>query len=189
MKRWAGVLLLILLLIQAIIKANAGLLPEMLWVCYPAALLLAIGLILDIALLTATGFLFHFCVGLPAYLLLLLANEKINWVSFLIHFLSPVIGFQTWRGKCLPAASSVCAMCLIIFFVVIAYFFTAPELNINHAFKPSNCLISDHCNFIAFGVWTNHLFNTGWMFSLLLMGRIAINRCLAQTITENTSSD
>lgn len=180
MKRWAGVLLLVLVLIQAIIKANADMLSEMLWTCYPATLLLAIGLIFDIALLSATGFLFHVCLGFPIFLLILAANQPANWVSFLIHFLSPVIGLWAWRGKSLPLASSIAAMGLIIVFVVIAYFFTTPELNINHAFRPWDYVISDHLDFITFGVWGNHLFNTGWMFPLLLIGRIGLNRCLAK---------
>lgn len=182
MKHWAGYLLLLLLLIQTTIKTNAALLPEMLWICYPATLLLAIGLLLDVALLSASGFLFHLCVGLPAYLLMILAaNEKTNCASFLIHFFSPVIGLWVWRGKRLPIASCIIATCLTIIFVLVAYFFTAPELNINLAFKVWNPA--------ALGFWGSRALNTGLILSLLLFGRVGINRCLAQTTAESTSGE
>lgn len=171
MKRWAGILLLILLLIETIIKANQGILQEMLWACYPATLLLAIGLLFDVAHLSATGFLFHVCIGLPSDLLHLITNGDNNWASFLTHFLSPVIGLWAWRGKQLPFVSSIIAACLFISFAVIAYFFTTPELNINQVFKPWEP--------VAFlGLWGSLILNAGLLFSLLFIGRIGINRCL-----------
>ena len=173
MKRWAGVFLLILLLIETIIKANQGILPEMLWACYPATLMLAIGLLFDVALFSASGFLFHVCIGLPANLLSLATNGSNNWASFLIHFASPGIGFCAWRGKQLPFASSIVATCLLIGFSVISYFFTAPELNINQVFKPWEP--------VAFlGLWGSRILNALLLFFLLFIGRMGINRCLAK---------
>jgi hypothetical protein len=173
MKRWAGALLFILLIIETTIKANLGILSEMLWACYPATLMLAIGLLFDVALLSATGFLFHVCIGLPSDLLYLNTNGDNNWASFLIHFLSPMFGLWAWRGKQLPFASSIVAACLFISFAVIAYFFTAPELNINQTFKPWEP--------VAFlGLWVSRILNAWLLFSLLFIGRIGINCCLTK---------
>jgi hypothetical protein len=177
MTRWAGALLLILLIIETTIKANQGILPEMLWACYPATLLLAIGLLFDVALLSATGFLFHICIGLPSDLLYLNTNGDNNWASFLIHFLSPVIGFWAWHGKQLPFASSIIAACLFISFAIIAYFFTAPELNINQVFKPWKPVV-------FLGLWGSRLLNFVLLFFLLFIGRMGINRCLIKLVAQ-----
>jgi hypothetical protein len=170
-KYWASVLLLVLLLIETLLKAKAGLLSEMLWVCYPATLMLAIGLLFDVALLSASGFLFHLCIGFPAYLLILASNEKTDCVSFLIHFLSPVIGLWAWRGKPLPFASSIFAISLVVVFIIMAYFFTAPKLNINLAFKLWEPIV-------FLGFWQSHIINIGLILSLLLIGRVGINRSI-----------
>lgn len=173
MKHWAGVFLLILLLIETVIKASQGILPEMLWACYPATLMLAVGLLFDVTLFSATGFLFHACIGFPANLLSLATNGSNNWASFLIHFVSPVIGFWDWHGKQLPLSSSIVAACLLISFSVISYFFTTPELNINQVFKPWEP--------VAFlGLWGSRILNAWALFFLLFIGRMGINRCLAK---------
>lgn len=173
MKFWAGVFLLVLLVIQIVIKANQDVLSEMIWACYPATLMLAIGLIFDIALLSASGFLFQLCIGLPADLLYLFGKGHNNWVSFLIHFLAPVIGLWIWRKKTLPFTSILIAASLFIVFALIAYFFTAPELNINQVFKPWKP--------VAFlGLSASRILNAALLFLLLFIGRTGINRCLVK---------
>lgn len=169
MKRGAALVLLGLLLIETYIKASSGVLAEMLWTCFPAALLLALGVMFDLALLSASGFIFHLCIALPAYLLHLASSGETNWASVLIHFLSPALGLWVWRGRELPRASSACAAGLMLACTLLAYLFTSPEMNINLAFKAWQP--------VAFlGVWGSYLVNTSLLFVLLLGGQAVLNR-------------
>ncbi len=74
--RWLGWAILITLGLYA--AWRGPLLPEMLWSCHVATALVGIGLITGSRRLVAAGFLFHAALGLPGFLLLVIAKQ---WFS------------------------------------------------------------------------------------------------------------
>lgn len=161
MRRASGWLLLGLLLILAALKAQTGVLAEMLWVCHVTSALLALGLILELQRLSAVGFLFHLAVALPAYALDLASGGDTTWVSFLLHLLSPAFGWMAWRGARLPAATPWLALACYVVLAVICRAFTPAQMNINLAFGPWAPL--------AFmGIWPSRIGNL-----LLMLAQLA----------------
>src|SRR5205823_10181729 len=73
-KRGLAWLLLGLLAVYALQKSAAGRLPEMLWGCHLASLVVATSILLERPRGRAVGFLFYVAVGLPAWLLDLYAS-------------------------------------------------------------------------------------------------------------------
>ncbi len=135
MKRLMGFALLALLICHALLKAQAGMLSEMLWTSHVTSGLLAVGLIFDLPMLMAIGFLFHLAVATPAYILLLLGHGDTNWTSFLLHSLTPIAGWIAWRKLPLPTQTWWLAWLVCLLLVILCRVFTPEQLNINLAFK------------------------------------------------------
>jgi hypothetical protein len=135
-KRLAGAVLLALLLALGWAKAQAGLLPEMLWMCHVASGALALGLLFDWAGCSAVGFLIHLAVGVPAYLLHLARGGDTTWVSFLLHLLSPLFGWLAWRGRALPRMTALLGLACYAALVALCLLVTPEALNVNLSFKP-----------------------------------------------------
>jgi hypothetical protein len=169
MKRGLGVMLLALLAALAWDKAQAGLLPEMLWMCHVAACMLAVGLVFDWAALSAVGFLYQLAVGVPAYLLHLASGGDTTWVSFVLHLSSPVCGWLALRGRVLPRPTAVLAMASFGVVAVSCLLFTPEALNINLAFRPWAPLST-------LGVWPSRVGNAGLMLAQLVAVQWLFNR-------------
>jgi hypothetical protein len=168
-KRLAGAVLLALLLALGWGKAQAGLLPEMLWMCHVASGALALGLLFDWAACSALGFLIHLAVGVPAYSLYLVRGGDITAVSFLLHLLSPLFGWLAWRGRALPRMTALLGLACYAALVVLCLFVTPEALNVNLSFRP-------WAPMAAAGVWVSRVGNALMMLVLLAGVQWLLNR-------------
>lgn len=134
--RELGVLLLVAEFGLALDKSNRGTLPELLWGCHPAAILLAIGVIFRVLLLAQMGSLFHISVGILGYAIDLATTRTTTIPSLIVHILGPVTGFiQIRRGGLRPSAL-ILAIGYYFVLVVLCRLFTPPDLNVNVVFSP-----------------------------------------------------
>ncbi len=154
-ERWrlpAGVVLLTLLGLLAFFKARMGLLPEMLWVCHVSTALVAIGLCCRWAALSATGFLFHLAIGVPAFVADVLHTDDTMWPSLALHVLTPALGWWAWRGQRLPRWTPWRVAGLYAVMVALSRAVTPEALNVNLSFQPWS-------PFGFMGLWTWQVFN------------------------------
>ena len=75
---------------------------EMLWACYVASAILAVGLILKRPRWVAIGFLFEATLGFPAWLMDALAAQGTTYTSFFGHAAPLLAGFIELRRTGLP---------------------------------------------------------------------------------------
>lgn len=169
MKRFAGAVLLALLIVLAWGKAQAGVLSEMLWMCHVATGAVALGLLLNWRACVALGFLFHIAVGVPAYILHLAHGGDTTWVSFSLHVLSPLGGWLAWRAKTLPPLTPTLTLGCYAVAATLCVFFTPEALNINQIFRPWEPLA-------VVGVWPGRIGNALLMLVLLMAGQWLFNR-------------
>lgn len=85
--------ILVLLAFHTAGKVRVGLLPEMLWGCYAASFLVALGVLARWPRVIAIGYLFHLGIGLPSWALLVIATHETLWTSASLHVLTPVTGW------------------------------------------------------------------------------------------------
>lgn len=171
MKRAGGAVLLVLLLLLAMQKAQAGVASEMLWICHVTSAMLALGLLFDLPLLIATGFLFHLAVGIPAYLLHLATGGDSSALSFFLHLLSPLLGWLAWRRQTLPAVVPWLALGTFLVLMAACRFTTPESLNVNLAFHPWGPLA-------AIGMWLGSGLNIALMLAQLGAARMLWNRSI-----------
>lgn len=164
-----GVALIAGLLILALQKMGAGLLPEMLWVCHVATAMLAFGLVTGLRLLIATGFLFHIAVAVPAYALHLASGGDTTVMSFALHLAAPVVGWLACRKQPLPAAAPWLALGTYLVLMVVSRFLTPESMNVNVAFHPWG-------PFAELGVWPVRALNVVLMLGQLQLARYLWNR-------------
>lgn len=169
MKRAGGAVLLVLLLLLAMQKAQAGVAFEMLWICHVTSAMLALGLLFELPVLTGTGFLFHLAVGIPAYLLHLLVGGDSSPVSVLLHLFTPLFGWLAWRGRPLPAIAPWLAMGTFMGLMAICRWVTPASLNVDLAFHPWGPLA-------ALGMWWGSALNMVLMSVQLTVARLFWNR-------------
>jgi hypothetical protein len=142
-----GAALLALLAMLAVQKTQAGLAPELLWICHVTSAMLAMGLLAQAPLLIVTGFLCQVAVAVPAYALHVLSGGETTVVSFILHVLSPVFGWLAWRGKRIPAVTPWLGAAVYIGLLLICRQFTPEALNVNVAFRPWGPLAD-------YGIWS-----------------------------------
>jgi hypothetical protein len=169
LKRAGGALLLALLLLLTVQKAQAGMAPEMLWVCHVTSAMLAIGLIFDTKILVSTGFLYHVSVAIPTYVLHLATGGDSSLVSFMLHTLTPVFGWLACRKQQLPAAAPWLALAIYLGLMVVCRFVTPESMNVNLAFHPWGPLAT-------LGVWPVRVLNVFLMFAPLYFARKLWNK-------------
>jgi len=160
LKRAGGVILLALLALLTAQKWQAGMAAEMLWVCHVTSAMLAIGLLSDTKILIATGFLYHIAVAIPTYLLHLATGGDSSVVSFMLHTLTPALGWLACRRQQLPAAAPWLALATYLGLMVLCRFVTPESMNVNLAFHPWGPLA-------ALGVWPVRVLNVFLMFAPL----------------------
>lgn len=174
MKRAFGLILLALLLLLTVQKAQAGVAAEMLWVCHVTSAMLAIGLLFDTPVLMATGFMYHIAVAIPTYLLHLATGGDSSVVSFMLHTLTPVFGWIACRKQVLPPSAPWLALGTYLALMVISYFVTPESMNVNLAFHPWGA-------FGALGVWPVRVLNVFLMFAPLYAAWMLWNRKVSRT--------
>jgi hypothetical protein len=150
-------------------KWRAGLLPEMLWMCHLASLVLALGLVLPWARASALGFLFSASVAAPAYVLHLLSAGNTTWASFLLHLLAPLVGWWAWRRQTLPPATACLGFAGYLVVAVLCFLLTPEVLNINLVFKP-------WAPFSGAPLWLHRAVDAVLMLALLTAAQGLFNR-------------
>ena len=134
MKRITGAILLALYLVLVFQKTRAGLSAELLWLSHVTCAVLALGLLLDVALMIAAGFLFHLAVALPAYLFYLASGGETSLMSLLLHVLSPLFGWMACRGAPLPTPALLLTYTIYVVVIGATLAFTPAAMNVNSAF-------------------------------------------------------
>jgi hypothetical protein len=135
MPRWTGLVLLGALVLHALLeKLPAGRLPEMLFDCHVASVLLAMGLLARRRELVAVGFMFHAGVGFWGWFIDLVATMHTSFTSVLVHLLPLGLGYaELRRTGGLPRFAPYGAFALFAVMLVVSYVATPPALNVNHA--------------------------------------------------------
>ncbi len=131
-RRYA-VLLLLALLAHTYVKWRLGTLPELLWGCNVASFCILAGLWLQSPRAVAVGFLWHVCIGDPAYLAEVIRSGHTGWSSVLVHSLPAVAGFFYLRRTGLPRGAPYLALAMFIALVPLSHYLTPTPLNINLA--------------------------------------------------------
>ncbi|UQA59187.1 hypothetical protein [Polyangium aurulentum] len=136
MPRWTGLVLLFALVLHAlVVKMPSGLLPEMLFACHIASVVLALGILLRRRDLVAVGFWFHAGVGLWGCLLDAIAAGTTTPTSVLVHVLPLVIGYGELKHREVPRWIPLGAFGLLVGAIVLSYLVTPPTLNVNMAHR------------------------------------------------------
>jgi hypothetical protein len=135
MQRGLGLALLAALVLHALTKGQARL-PEMLWLCHVATLLLAVGLLASARWLVATGFLIHIAMGMPGFLLDVAFGERPSPTSWLVHLLPLVAGAIALRRTGLPPRTWLAAWLTVLAMLAVSIVATPPALNINLVHEP-----------------------------------------------------
>jgi hypothetical protein len=78
-------------------KSSANV-AEVLWSCYWASALIAIGMMVDSELLVSAGFIFQVGVGGPAWTLGLIYGQDVQLPSVLLHVIPPLAGLLYVSG-------------------------------------------------------------------------------------------
>src|SRR5438874_1231891 len=109
---------------------------EMLWACYVASAILAVGLILRRPRWVAVGFLFEATLGFPAWLMDALATQGTTFTSFFGHAAPLIAGYIELRRTGLPRGILLPAWLLYPVMIAISRWLTPPGLNVNLAHAP-----------------------------------------------------
>jgi hypothetical protein len=118
----------------AILKQRQGLLEEMLYACHVAAVAVAVGLVVRSRLLVAAGGLFHLAIGLPAWIMDVLAEGTTTIPSLVIHLTVPAVAIAELR-RGIPRGAFLAAWLGYVVLLVPSYLFTDPALNVNLAHR------------------------------------------------------
>ena len=88
--------------------------------------------------LVAAGFLFHAAIGFPSYLIDVIATRTTTVTSVLGHVLPVAAGIAYFKKEGYPEQSIFLAWLIWPAMIIIGYFCTVPELNVNlsHAVWP-----------------------------------------------------
>lgn len=175
MSRAVGALLLLLWSLLAFQKVQAGIAPELLWLCHVTSAMLAVGLLCCAQLLTATALLCQLAIAVPAYAVHLATSGDTSPVSFLLHVLAPLFGALAWRGKTLPAAAPWCGAGLYLVLMAASFLATPESLNVNLAFKP-------WAPVAWAGIWLLRALNLSLVLAQLHAARWLWNRCMRRPI-------
>jgi hypothetical protein len=151
-----GIALLAALGLHAAAKAAAGvaLLPEMLWACHVATLLMAIGFLVRAHRLVAAALVFHAGMGVVGWLLDVAAHGTTP-TSVLAHALPLVLGAIAVRERGVPRGSAAIAWLLWAALQPLSRLLTPPALDVNLAWSvwpPVARLFPNQAVYIAFNV-------------------------------------
>ncbi|WP_257445902.1 hypothetical protein [Archangium lipolyticum] len=173
MRRGLGLALLAALVLHAATKGQARL-PEMLWVCHVASVLLAMGLLTSVRWLVAVGFLIHVGMGMPAFLIDVLFGERPSPTSWLVHLLPLVAGWSALRGTGLPPRTWKAAWAIVLVTFTVSILATPPVLNVNvmhEAWGPMRGLFP--------GAWAVRVFHALEALGLLFGAELLLRQLIA----------
>ena len=126
-----AVAILLALVAHAALTKVPDLLPEMLYACHVASLILAIGLLTQRSILVGIGFVFHLGVGFPTWGLDIAVMQTTTPTSILVHVLPLLAGYFYLRKNGIPRLATAGALGMCALLVPISYWGTPPALNVN----------------------------------------------------------
>ncbi len=127
--RWLGWAILATLALYA--ASRGPLLPEMLWSCHAATALVGLGLVTGSRRLVAAGFLFHAALGLPGFLLLVVAKQWFSAASAWVHVLPLIAGGLYLRGRQVERVTVLHSWLILPVMLPISHWLTPAALNVN----------------------------------------------------------
>jgi hypothetical protein len=97
----------VLTLILDVASKSTANMAEVLWSCYWASALIAIGIMVDSELLVSAGFIFQAAVGGPAWTIGLIYGSDVQFPSLLLHIVPPLVGLLYVSGMAeIPKAAA-----------------------------------------------------------------------------------
>lgn len=137
--RAGGPLLLLALLGAYALEHGRENLAELLWACHVCTALLGLGLLLGLWRLVAAAALFYVTVGVPAWLLEVVASGTTTASSLALHLATPLVGGLALRGRPPPRGTVALAFALYPAVLLLSRMLTDPARNINvaHAVWPA----------------------------------------------------
>ncbi|WP_437492185.1 hypothetical protein WME75_17320 [Sorangium sp. So ce1014] len=118
-------------------KLGTGRMGEMLFACHVAGLAVALGLLTGSAWLLGPAFVFSVGVGVPAWLIEVIATRKTTPLAVAAHLSPPAAAALHLAQHGLPAGSALSAWGAFVALLLLSYFATDPALNVNLAHRPS----------------------------------------------------
>lgn len=166
--RFWAVLILIDLLFFAWSKARSGVLPEMLWACNAASVLLVPALWFRWTPLVGAAFLVRLAVGEAGHLYSLFTTGQVIWLSASVHVLPTLGAFFYLKRAGLPRSSPYLGAALICACVSLSRL-TPPALNVNLVYQRHDFLAR-----LFPGLWTYRLGTAGLVLALLFLGDLLL---------------
>ena len=122
----------VLTFILDLASKNTANMVEVLWSCYWASALIAIGLTVDSELLVAAGFIFQAAVGGPAWTLGLIYRQDMELTSALLHIVPPLAGLlYVSSSRPIPKAAPAIAWLVHPVSLFASLLWRNEELNVN----------------------------------------------------------
>lgn len=121
--------------LHAVLKAEEGLLPELLWGCNVSALALILGFAFEWPRVVGAAFLWRLVLGEPGFLLGLGSGERYGWTTAFVHLVPTVLAALYLRRSGLPKGSAAWALGASLLLVPPSRAWTPPDLNVNFAHR------------------------------------------------------
>ena len=134
---YLGLLLFAVYAMHVYDKRQNNIVAELLWACNVNNLLMSVGLIFNIYWLLVIGFMFQVGVGIPAYLFEILGKKVAYEREIFMHVAPALFGFVALRELGLPPyAGVVTFLVMIVLLLMVSFYATKPELNVNVVHSP-----------------------------------------------------
>lgn len=174
-RRTWSLVLFVAMVVHTATKAWLGTLPELLWGCNVASLLIIVGLWRGDGRWVGTGFLWHACVGDLGWLYGVLVSGHTLWISVVMHTLPAVLGFLFLKRSGLPRSSPYRAFLLFVALVPVSHYLTPAGLNINFTHVRLAPLVARFP-----GNWDYRFAFSALMLAMLLAGDWGLSRVVGR---------
>jgi len=179
---WSAVLI-VAMVVHTCVKIHLGTLPELLWGCNVATCLIIVGLLTRNTVLVGACFLWHLCLGDPAFFIETLRSGhaadlfrgfSAGWSSVVVHSLPTLAAFRYLRRTGIHWGSPFVALLMFIVLVPLSHYLTPPAFNVNMTFvrfQPLRDLFPGNWSYrFVFSSAMLAVFLAGFALTRLLMG-------------------
>lgn len=180
--RTLSLLVLLVMACQAWTKWQLGTLPELLWGCNVASLLIAFGLWAEEPRSVGLGLLWHLCVGDPAYWIGVLQQGHTGWSSVLAHSVPALAAFLYLRRRGLPRSAPWLAYLMFVVLVPLSFYATPAALNVNFTHHRLDLLLRWFR-----GNWDYRLAFSALLLVPLLLGDALMSRWIGRQGSRRTA--
>ena len=164
-------MLLVILALHTRYKFQLGIPLDMLWACHIATLLIAIAGLTRVYWLASIGLLFHIGMGIPAYLIDVIATGSTTWTSILAHLFPAVVGLLIVKRHGYAKHNFAKTFLFVLLSQLLAYVATPPAQNVNLVFFVWEPVAAWFSN-----VWLYRICNLLFACSLLLPVHFLLRR-------------